>query len=919
MAASIPAGAAPLGPVVSSSPVAIDSASARVGVAVDGTFSPTYASAVDTSAAISRIAGVGVNSGRAALGAQANRVSVAVRSAPLASTRVASPTAAVTGVVSAFASQAQAGATMLSPAANFLAAVTNAFELFRRDLERIFAFRNPVAQPVQLTQTLDSQLIGTVAAYSRYGRPLSYAIAEAPTQGTVSIKDDGTWVYSPGAEVDAAGGTDQFTVTVRDASFHLFGQSGTITVPVTVYRNPQQESVELPGSAQQIVASGDGSRLFAVGYEGALGWTGLAATIGAPAVAVIDTDLDSAFYGSVIDSVVVNLGLPISSNPEETGPVTVAVSELAASADGSRLWLGSNLSNYNSGTDPDGEPVYLNRYTVTALAFEESQDSSGAPSTSQVVLGRQDFDAPITGVAVDDAAGRLYVLTSAGEGDTPGRVHIVDARTLAVAGAVEAGLGASQIAVAPSGQVVVVNTLDNTVSVIDPATSTVTATVDVIGSLPQGVAFTGNYAAVANLQSNNVSLIDLNPNSNTAFQVVQLVTTGGTPQAIAASRDGKFLYVAKFNDDAVAVIETTGYTVVTSIQTGDGPTGVAMDESGVVYTANAGDEVATTLAVTTTPQPLVTATLEQAVQAVAKDAIRIYNYTPDTWVISGYQDAPFGGTGAGAAKFPIGTSIPSNSYFQVTGLPVQQNTSTFALGYLTVTLPNATLKFLVERDKIYNQEARVGLSSNSVYSGTNLTRNELVVTTAAVQTITVDAANAGLAVDTLNKYCYKGSYASCSVQAKAFVQNYSNPEIKGAPVNNNSYKIKAETTLEESWTSGYKNTLEVGLKAETGAILSIFAKAEVNTKYAHEWNESYTFKQAIKVEIPPRTRVWLEWAEVQREYVFDYTMKLGNTTFIVKNARTTVPLGNNKAEYFINDADIPPTTPPAAQEPELSQ
>src|SRR5271157_774445 len=61
----------------------------------------------------------------------------------------------------------------------------------------------------------------------------------------------------------------------------------------------------------------------------------------------------------------------------------------------------------------------------------------------------------------------------------------------------------------------IANYKDNTVSVIDTSTNTVTATVNV-GILPYGVAVTGAHLYVTNEGSNTVSVIDTLTNTITA-------------------------------------------------------------------------------------------------------------------------------------------------------------------------------------------------------------------------------------------------------------------------------------------------------------------------------------------------------------------------------------------------------------------
>jgi DNA-binding beta-propeller fold protein YncE len=72
-------------------------------------------------------------------------------------------------------------------------------------------------------------------------------------------------------------------------------------------------------------------------------------------------------------------------------------------------------------------------------------------------------------MAVDEAAGRVFVVDSR-PGDGADSVSVLDARTGERLGTLAVGHGASAIAVdAPTGHVFVLNTLDDTVSVLDAA------------------------------------------------------------------------------------------------------------------------------------------------------------------------------------------------------------------------------------------------------------------------------------------------------------------------------------------------------------------------------------------------------------------------------------------------------------------
>ena len=81
---------------------------------------------------------------------------------------------------------------------------------------------------------------------------------------------------------------------------------------------------------------------------------------------------------------------------------------------------------------------------------------------------------------------------------------------------------------------------DNTVSVINTATNTVSATITV-GSDPNGVSVSpdGSKVYVANEGANTVSVINTATNTVTAT-----ITVGTNPYGISVSPDGSKVYVA---------------------------------------------------------------------------------------------------------------------------------------------------------------------------------------------------------------------------------------------------------------------------------------------------------------------------------------------------------------------------------------
>ncbi|WP_278314758.1 YncE family protein [Lolliginicoccus levis] len=108
------------------------------------------------------------------------------------------------------------------------------------------------------------------------------------------------------------------------------------------------------------------------------------------------------------------------------------------------------------------------------------------------------------------------------------------------------------MAVTPDGAAVyVTNADDDTVSVIDTATNTVTGAPVPVGGAPLGVAITpdGSRAYIANKDSANVSVIDTATN-----MVIDSITVGAGPRGVALTPDGSTVYVTNAFDDTVSVI-----------------------------------------------------------------------------------------------------------------------------------------------------------------------------------------------------------------------------------------------------------------------------------------------------------------------------------------------------------------------------
>src|SRR5215470_6777666 len=105
------------------------------------------------------------------------------------------------------------------------------------------------------------------------------------------------------------------------------------------------------------------------------------------------------------------------------------------------------------------------------------------------------------------------------------------------------------------------NFADNTVSVIDTATSKVVATIPVVQG-PHGIAITqdNHTVYVTGDGSSSLSVID-----TATDKVVKTVEVGKTPNGIALTPDGKLLLVTVYAEDRIVFLDTTTQTAVGSV------------------------------------------------------------------------------------------------------------------------------------------------------------------------------------------------------------------------------------------------------------------------------------------------------------------------------------------------------------------
>lgn len=249
-----------------------------------------------------------------------------------------------------------------------------------------------------------------------------------------------------------------------------------------------------------------------------------------------------------------NFAYVANSGPVGAGGDSVSVIDLATTTvkTGAGYPISVDEDPYSIAINPAGTYAYVtNREDVTVSVIDLSTDTVTTP----VTVGVEPY-----GVAINRAGTFAYVVNAGGESNVGAdTVSVIDLATNTLkTGAgypISVGDRPWALAINPAGTLAyVVNNTDNTVSVIDLATDTVSGSPIAVGDNPWAIAIgpNGRFGYVPNYDDGTVSILDLTTNT-----VTENITVGGGPSWVDVNPAGTRLYVTRYDADSVAVIDLT--------------------------------------------------------------------------------------------------------------------------------------------------------------------------------------------------------------------------------------------------------------------------------------------------------------------------------------------------------------------------
>jgi len=158
---------------------------------------------------------------------------------------------------------------------------------------------------------------------------------------------------------------------------------------------------------------------------------------------------------------------------------------------------------------------------------------------------------------------------------------------LALAGCATQQEEAPQLAAPAGPRIFVANESSNSVTIIDPNSLKVIATVDAINHSTHDIAVTrdGKWAFATNLASGKISVIDTQ-----RAETVASIFTGSRSHVVALTNDNRHAWVANISDDNISIVDTQTFRILGTIPVGQGPTGLTFSRDGrYAFVSNQGD------------------------------------------------------------------------------------------------------------------------------------------------------------------------------------------------------------------------------------------------------------------------------------------------------------------------------------------
>lgn len=174
-----------------------------------------------------------------------------------------------------------------------------------------------------------------------------------------------------------------------------------------------------------------------------------------------------------------------------------------------------------------------------------------------------------------------------------GELFVIDADSGKTLDKIKTGKNLHGIDMTPDGKYLYLASGDfkegdqyNYISIVDTKKQKIIKEIRTNSKSPSHIDFSkdGSLAYVANILSNEISLLDTNK-----MEIIATIPVGTVPNEVEPSKDDKYLYVANVTDGTVSVVDILKQKEIKTINVGKGTHGLALSPDGkFLYASNRG-------------------------------------------------------------------------------------------------------------------------------------------------------------------------------------------------------------------------------------------------------------------------------------------------------------------------------------------
>jgi hypothetical protein len=168
-------------------------------------------------------------------------------------------------------------------------------------------------------------------------------------------------------------------------------------------------------------------------------------------------------------------------------------------------------------------------------------------------------------------------------------------------------------------------------------------------------------------------------------------------------------------------------------------------------------------------------------------------------------------------------------------------------------------------------------------------------------TITIPSEQGQEQADVLNQLA-ESKWVNSSFTPKSFDDTvWTDWKLAASPVLNTSTS-PVTTTITATVTQSTTTTLKLSasIKLEVFEVVAITVGAE----YSEAWTDTYTFSESVKFTAQPGEKAFIETRQPVKRVIGDYTVQMGNTTWILKDVYFDSPDPDRFMEYKVKTTQI---------------